>query len=42
MVRGAFRQTALQGAAFVDWLEKADSFHHVLMREARLTAPRRK
>jgi len=40
MVRGAFRQTTMQGASFVTWLDKADSFHRVLMREARLMAPR--
>ncbi len=35
MARGAFKTTALQGADFVDWLDKADRFHRVLMREAR-------
>jgi putative tricarboxylic transport membrane protein len=40
MVRGAFRQTTMQGVSFVDWLDKADSFHRVLMREAKLMAPR--
>jgi tripartite-type tricarboxylate transporter receptor subunit TctC len=40
MVLGAFRQTTLQGASFVDWLDRAESFHRVLMREAKLMAPR--
>ena len=35
MGRGAFKQTTLQGPAFVDWLDKAENFHKVLMREAR-------
>jgi putative tricarboxylic transport membrane protein len=35
MGRGAFKQTTLQGAAFVDWLDKAENFHKVLMREAK-------
>jgi tripartite-type tricarboxylate transporter receptor subunit TctC len=38
MERGAFRQTAMSGAEFVAWLDKADSFHRVLMREARFKA----
>ena len=42
MVRGAFRQTTMQGTAFVDWLDKADSFHRVLMREAKFTVPVRR
>jgi hypothetical protein len=29
----------MQGASFVDWLDKADHFHRVLMREAKFTAP---
>ena len=40
MIRGAFRQTTMQGNEFVDWLDKAESFHHILMREANLMAPR--
>ena len=41
MARGAFKQTTLQGPAFVDWLDKAESFHRVLMREAKFKpAPR--
>ena len=42
MARGAFKQTTMQGASFVDWLDRADSFHHVLMREAKLAAPARR
>jgi tripartite-type tricarboxylate transporter receptor subunit TctC len=38
MERGAFRQTAMSGAEFVAWLDKADSFHRVLMREAKFKA----
>ncbi|MDH4051616.1 MAG: tripartite tricarboxylate transporter substrate-binding protein [Rubrivivax sp.] len=38
MERGAFRQTTMQGPAFVNWLDKAANFHLVLMREARLKA----
>jgi putative tricarboxylic transport membrane protein len=38
MVRGAFKQTTMQEAAFVDWLDRADYFHRMLMREAKLTA----
>jgi putative tricarboxylic transport membrane protein len=38
MARGAFNTTVLKGAAFVDWLDKADSFHRVLMREAKFKA----
>ena len=34
MERGAFRQTTMSGPAFVAWLDKAESFHRVLMREA--------
>ena len=41
MARGAFKQTTMQGDSFVDWLGKADSFHRVLMREAKLAAPAR-
>ena len=38
MAQGAYRQTRLSGKAYVEWLEKAESFHRVLMRESRLTA----
>jgi tripartite-type tricarboxylate transporter receptor subunit TctC len=38
MAQGAFRADAMSGPAFVDWLERAENFHRVLMREARLTA----
>jgi tripartite-type tricarboxylate transporter receptor subunit TctC len=42
MVRGAFKQTTMKGAPFADWLDKAESFHRVLMREAKFTAPVRR
>lgn len=38
MAQGAFRNESLSGAPFVAWLQKAESFHRVLMREARLLA----
>ncbi len=38
MVKGAFKQTTMSGAAFSDWLEKTNRFHNVLMREAKLKA----
>jgi len=38
MAQGAFRNEALSGPAFTAWLERAESFHRVLMREARLLA----
>jgi len=38
MAQGAFKQTVMNGAPFVDWLERAENFHRVLMREAKLTA----
>lgn len=34
MAKGAFRQTALQGAEFIDWLGKNEQQHRVLMKEA--------
>ena len=37
MAQGAFSQTVLTGEPFVAWLEKAESFHRLLMREAKLT-----
>ena len=39
MARGAFNQTVMKGTPFVNWLEKAESFHRVVMREAKLKAP---
>ncbi len=39
MARGAFNTTVLKGPTFVDWLDKAESFHRVLMREAKFKAP---
>jgi hypothetical protein len=39
MNRGAFKQTPMSGAPFVDWLDKANRFHGTLMREAKLRAP---
>jgi putative tricarboxylic transport membrane protein len=38
MAQGAFKDEALAGPPFVAWLDKAESFHRVLMREARLLA----
>jgi tripartite-type tricarboxylate transporter receptor subunit TctC len=38
MAKGAFRQTALTGQPYVDWLDRAESYHRVLMREAKLIA----
>ena len=38
MARGAFKQTTMTGDAFAAWLEQTESFHKVVMREARLTA----
>ncbi len=38
MAQGAFKNEALSGPAFRQWLERAESFHRVLMREARLLA----
>jgi tripartite-type tricarboxylate transporter receptor subunit TctC len=39
MAQGAFKQHTLGGQPFVDWLERAESFHRVLMREAKFMAP---
>jgi tripartite-type tricarboxylate transporter receptor subunit TctC len=39
MAQGAFKQQTLDGRPFVDWLERAESFHRVLMREAKFMAP---
>ncbi len=38
MAQGAFKDESLAGPAFTAWLERAESFHRVLMREARLLA----
>jgi putative tricarboxylic transport membrane protein len=38
MAQGAFKDEALAGPSFVAWLDRAESFHRVLMREARLLA----
>jgi tripartite-type tricarboxylate transporter receptor subunit TctC len=38
MARGAFKVTAMSGPEFVDWLDRAENFHKVLMREAKLKA----
>ena len=38
MIKGAFRQTAMSGAEFITWLDKAENFHKVLMREAKMIA----
>jgi tripartite-type tricarboxylate transporter receptor subunit TctC len=38
MAQGAFRAEAMSGPPFVTWLDRAESFHRVLMREARLMA----
>ena len=37
MAQGAFSQTAMNGEPFNAWLDRAESFHRVLMREAKLT-----
>ncbi len=36
MAQGAFKQTVMTGEPFVAWLDRAESFHKVLMREAKL------
>ena len=38
MAQGAFNQTSMSGPAFVNWLDKTDRFHHLLMRESKLRA----
>jgi tripartite-type tricarboxylate transporter receptor subunit TctC len=38
MAQGAFKNETMTGAAFDAWLERAQSFHRVLMREARMLA----
>ena len=38
MSRGALKPSSLEGRDFSDWLDHAENFHKVLMREARLIA----
>jgi putative tricarboxylic transport membrane protein len=38
MAQGAFKPSTLNGPSFVNWLDRTDNFHRVLMREAKLTA----
>ncbi len=38
MAQGAFKNESLTGLPFTAWLERAERFHHVLMRESRLLA----
>ena len=38
MARGAFKTTTMSGPEFVEWLDRAESFHKTLMREAKLLA----
>ena len=37
MAQGAFNQTTMSGEPFNGWLDRAENFHRVLMREAKLT-----
>ena len=37
MAQGAFNPTAMAGEPFTAWLDRTESFHRVLMREAKLT-----
>jgi len=39
MAQGAFKPNTINGQPFVDWLDRTESFHRVLMREAKLMAP---
>jgi tripartite-type tricarboxylate transporter receptor subunit TctC len=39
MAQGAYKANTMSGQAFVDWLDRAESFHRLLMREAKLMAP---
>jgi tripartite-type tricarboxylate transporter receptor subunit TctC len=39
MAQGAYKTTVMSGQPFVSWLERAQSFHRLLMREAKLMAP---
>lgn len=41
MARGAFKPSSMKGSAFVDWLDRTERFHRVLMREAKFSAPLR-
>lgn len=36
MAQGAFNTTTLTGQPFVEWLEKAENYHRVIMRESKL------
>ncbi|WP_088279483.1 tripartite tricarboxylate transporter substrate binding protein [Ideonella sp. A 288] len=38
MAKGAFKDSQMAGAEFTAWLDKAESFHKLLMREAKLIA----
>jgi putative tricarboxylic transport membrane protein len=37
MAQGAFKQSVMTGSPFIDWLDRSENFHKVLMREAKLT-----
>ncbi|HSW25372.1 MAG TPA: hypothetical protein VLJ62_21610, partial [Burkholderiaceae bacterium] len=39
MAQGAFKPNTMSGEPFVQWLDRSESFHRVLMREAKLMAP---
>ncbi|HEY6511792.1 MAG TPA: tripartite tricarboxylate transporter substrate-binding protein [Burkholderiaceae bacterium] len=39
MAQGAFKPNTMNGQPFVQWLDRTESFHRVLMREAKLMAP---
>jgi tripartite-type tricarboxylate transporter receptor subunit TctC len=39
MAQGAFKTQVMTGQPFADWLARTESFHRVLMREAKLMAP---
>jgi putative tricarboxylic transport membrane protein len=39
MAQGAFKPNNLKDQPFVEWLDRTESFHRVLMREAKLMAP---
>jgi putative tricarboxylic transport membrane protein len=39
MAQGAFKPNTMSGQPFVQWLDRSESFHRVLMREAKLMAP---
>jgi putative tricarboxylic transport membrane protein len=39
MAQGAFKPNTMGGQPFVEWLERSENFHRVLMREAKLMAP---